>query len=162
MNYSVKDSAKNDLKLPLLREAGYHIGKDSDQPGFWLWTFGSDGCDSSFESEDEAINGAWDHAIKHVLAYQELDASAWSSEEKDLAGQEYLFREAFGIEVVEAQTLDLSDALLNISDTLAQADGEYLATIYNQLCSDKIHYIGDGLFRKDAQESEVAVFRPRP
>ena len=44
--------------------------------------------------------------------------------------------------------LSFKDIISNISDVLAEADGEYLANIYNSICSDKIKYSGDSLFQR--------------
>lgn len=46
-------------------------------------------------------------------------------------------------------TLSHSDAIANINEVLNGAPGDYLASIYNQICSDKIRYAGDSLYEQE-------------
>lgn len=40
------------------------------------------------------------------------------------------------------------DLIKNISDVLREANGNELARIYNQICSDQVIYLGDSLFEE--------------
>jgi hypothetical protein len=46
-------------------------------------------------------------------------------------------------------TLSHNDLVENIADVLREVDGDYLAKIYNQICTDKVVYVGDSLFEKE-------------
>ncbi len=45
-------------------------------------------------------------------------------------------------------TLSHNELVENISDVLREVEGDYLARIYNQICSDKVVYKGDSLFER--------------
>jgi hypothetical protein len=62
----------------------------------------------------------------------------------------------------EVSTLSFSSVLDEISETLAQADGEYLASIYNQLCSGKVRYIEDDVFERLPPEDDAQTYRMTP
>jgi hypothetical protein len=51
-----------------IEKLGYNIEADSDQPGLWTWTAPSDGCDISFHTAKEALNGAWSDAVAQTLS----------------------------------------------------------------------------------------------
>lgn len=48
------------------------------------------------------------------------------------------------------KVLTMQDVIDNISKVLKDADGQYVAEIYNKICdkSDKVTYIGDSMFEK--------------
>ena len=41
-----------------------------------------------------------------------------------------------------------TDIIDNISDTLSQEDGEYIAEIHNQICCQKVVYVGDSVWEE--------------
>lgn len=42
--------------------------------------------------------------------------------------------------------LTIHEALKRIAAELEDADGEFVAGIYNQVCETEIQYVGDGMF----------------
>lgn len=50
--------------------------------------------------------------------------------------------------------LSTKDLIDNIAEVLNGADGEYVAQIYNQICSDKVKYQGDSLFERIGEVSD--------
>ena len=44
---------------------------------------------------------------------------------------------------IEIDTLDIQMVLDNISETLSEADGDFVAEIYNKVCSEQVEYDGD-------------------
>lgn len=57
----------------VLESIGYDIDEDSDQPGKWVWSAPSDGCDTSFPSEAAAIGDAWRDASRQAKAIHSDD-----------------------------------------------------------------------------------------
>jgi len=55
-------------------------------------------------------------------------------------------------EATEPETLSNVDAINDIVDVLREVDGQFLAKIYNQVCSDQIVYKGNSLFEKVPDE----------
>ena len=45
-------------------------------------------------------------------------------------------------------TLSHNTAVENITEVLRGAGGEWLAQSYNQVCSDRVEYLGDSLFKR--------------
>lgn len=156
----------NDQKLGLLENSGYQVVQDHDRPGLWIRSFlpdedMTDGLEVSFGTRDEVIEYAWDHACCHVTNFHEIDLDNFNR--REFSSQCELFVEAFGLDqAVESQSLDFSSVLRNITDTLAQADGAYLASVYNELCSDKIEYVKGDTFRRLPDEGEASTFQSRP
>lgn len=70
-----------DPKL-FIEELGYDIDIDSDQPGLWIWT-PSDGCDSSFSTPKEALDGAWNDAVARTLSISEISCEDWGQMDCD-------------------------------------------------------------------------------
>ena len=58
---------------------GYNIDEDSQQPGLWLWTAPSDGCDSSFHTAQEALNSAWLDAVGQTMGLNNLSSAQWDA-----------------------------------------------------------------------------------
>lgn len=50
----------------------------------------------------------------------------------------------------KVETINHNEAIQNISEVLMGVDGEYLAQIYNQICSDQVTYQGDSIYIKIA------------
>ncbi len=46
--------------------------------------------------------------------------------------------------------LSHNDVVENIAEVLRGAGGEWVAKIYNQVCSDHVEYLGDSVFRRIA------------
>lgn len=62
-----------------IEQLGYDIDKDSDQPGLWVWTAATDGCDSSFPTAEEALNGGWNDAVAQTLSISKISCEAWGA-----------------------------------------------------------------------------------
>jgi hypothetical protein len=50
--------------------------------------------------------------------------------------------------------LSFQDVIDNLSEALGQADGEKVAEIYNQVCSDQIVYKGDSVWERQPCSQE--------
>jgi hypothetical protein len=70
------DPLEGDPRL-FLEDLGYDIDTDSDQPGLWIWTAPSDGCDSSYPSAQEALDGAWNDASEQARQCGNISSHAW-------------------------------------------------------------------------------------
>ena len=66
-------------KKHVLEELGYDIKSDTDQPGLWVWTAPTDSCDSSFGSEEEAVEAAWRDASNQAKAVHQITDDEWTS-----------------------------------------------------------------------------------
>jgi hypothetical protein len=73
---------KDDPRI-FIEELGYNIHEDSDRPGLWVWTAPSDGCDSSFNSAGEALDGAWNDAVAQTLSIREITREEWGQMDAD-------------------------------------------------------------------------------
>lgn len=62
----------------LLEDLGVTITEDSDQPGIWVWYAPSDGCDSSFSSEAEAIDDALAQALEQSRSILSMQPEDWA------------------------------------------------------------------------------------
>jgi hypothetical protein len=71
-----------DPKL-FIEKFGYDIDTDSDQPGLWIWTAPSDGCDSSFHTAKEALEAAWNDAVAQTLSIREITCEDWDQMDFD-------------------------------------------------------------------------------
>jgi hypothetical protein len=71
-----------DPKL-FIEKFGYDIDTDSDQPGLWIWTAPSDGCDSSFHTAQEALEAAWNDAVAQTLSISEITCEDWGQMDFD-------------------------------------------------------------------------------
>ncbi len=58
---------------------GYDVREDSQQPGLWLWTAPSDGCDISFHSAQEALDDAWSDVVAQTVAISKISDDAWDA-----------------------------------------------------------------------------------
>lgn len=65
--------------IEVLTDVGYTISPDSDQPGLWVWFAPSDGCESSFASEDEAVASAWSDAAHQTRSINSLSSEQWDA-----------------------------------------------------------------------------------
>lgn len=54
-----------------------------------------------------------------------------------------------------ASTLANSDVVEKIAEVLRGAGGSWVAKIYNQVCEDRVEYVGDGFFKRVAAEAGV-------
>lgn len=63
----------------VLTTAGYAICPDSDQPGLWVWFAPTDGCDSSFHTQEAATQAAWSDAVGQVMAINNLSSEQWDA-----------------------------------------------------------------------------------
>lgn len=66
-----------------IEKLGYAIDTDCDQPGLWIWTAPRDGCDSSFHTAIEALDGAWNDALAQTLAISEISCEEWGQMDFD-------------------------------------------------------------------------------
>jgi hypothetical protein len=62
-----------------IEELDYDIDTDSDQPGFWIWTAPSDGCDISFQTPKAALDDAWLNAVTQTLRIKGIDRQVWDT-----------------------------------------------------------------------------------
>lgn len=71
-----------------LQEVGYRFEQAGDQPGRWVWLKEKDACESSFESEAEAIADAWrfasDRAMRMFLLIEQKWDQMTFDEQRDL------------------------------------------------------------------------------
>jgi hypothetical protein len=72
-------------QLEALEELGVEILEDPGQPGIWVWTAPTDGCEGGFQSKAEALADAWNVASRSACGMQELTQQAWDAQ--DLASQ---------------------------------------------------------------------------
>lgn len=78
-------SRHTDQNKALARVAGFDVREDSDQPGLYTWLRTNEngaligGCDSSFNSQDEA----WDEVVQEVVgetkAHFDLSSEQWDA-----------------------------------------------------------------------------------
>ncbi len=66
-------------KADVLSDVGYSIVEDVDQPGLWLWTAPSDGSETSYASEDEAIISAWNDAAAQTIQLYNMSKIEWDA-----------------------------------------------------------------------------------
>lgn len=50
--------------------------------------------------------------------------------------------------------MNIKELIENISEVVANGDGEQAAAVYNRICTDQIRYDGDSLFRPVPTEGE--------
>jgi hypothetical protein len=62
-----------------IEDFGYEILEDVDQPGLWVWTSRSEGCDSSFLTAKEALDGAWFDAASRTMGITDLSSDQWDA-----------------------------------------------------------------------------------
>lgn len=60
-----------------IEDLGYDIREDSQQPGLWLWTAPSDGCDISFHTAEEVLESAWFDAVRQTMGINNLSIEQW-------------------------------------------------------------------------------------
>lgn len=73
------DPLAGNPKVEVLTNLGYDIDEDSDQPGLWIWTSPSDGCDISYASAQEAADAAWTDAIGQTMGILNLSSEQWDA-----------------------------------------------------------------------------------
>lgn len=80
--------ASRQSKLEVLINLGYDIDTDSDQPGKWIWTAPTDGCETSFDSAVEALEAAWTDAVGQTMGFLNMSSEQWDAlsftEQKEL------------------------------------------------------------------------------
>jgi len=59
-SYNTDEDFREELKKAVIKDKGYRVSPDPDQPNLWLWRNGSSGSDVSFNSEQEAWNDLLD------------------------------------------------------------------------------------------------------
>jgi len=62
----------------LLEDLGVTIAEDSDQAGLWVWYAPSEGCDSSFASEWDAIDDALAQAMEQSRSILSVPPDEWA------------------------------------------------------------------------------------
>lgn len=160
INHFVKQLQEREAELaPLLAERqallesfGYVILEDSDQPGLWVWTNGEDGCDSSLNSKEDAIEEAWSDAIGQTMGANNLSSEAWDAMSYDQ--QLEVMKETLGSEtqtdatkyfktVVQVEILSedapFSGGISDIAEAITTGDmsGRQLDSIVTQLTPDQ-------------------------
>ena len=73
------DPLAGNPKLDVLTDLGYDIDTDSDQPGKWIWTAPTDGCDASFDSAVEALEAAWTDAVGQTMGVLNIATEHWEA-----------------------------------------------------------------------------------
>lgn len=73
------DPLAGNPKVEVLTNLGYDIDEDGDQPGLWIWTSPSDGCDISYASAQEAADAAWTDAIGQTMGILNLSSEQWDA-----------------------------------------------------------------------------------
>lgn len=68
-----------DPRLDVLEELGYDIDEDSDQPGLWIWTAPTDGCDISYDSAQEALSAAWTDVVGQTMGILNMSSEQWDA-----------------------------------------------------------------------------------
>lgn len=71
----------------LLELAGFRFDEDSDQEGFFIWRRYCkerfiEGCDTSFESIDEAREAAYDIMVDNITSDLGLEVNDWGEAEE--------------------------------------------------------------------------------
>jgi hypothetical protein len=66
-----------DPREEMLTSLGYEFAEDADQPGLWVWTAPSDGCEISFQTQGQALRSAWLDACEQARAISGQDEAAW-------------------------------------------------------------------------------------
>lgn len=66
------------LQQDLLEEIGFSFSPDVDQPGLWVWTAVTEGCDSSFDSLAAAVGDAWASAAEQAKAVHQMSEAQWN------------------------------------------------------------------------------------
>jgi hypothetical protein len=91
--------------IELAKIAGFSVSEDTDQPGMWVWTREEngrtvEGCDMSFETEEDAWNGAIYEVSSNTMAEGDISSEEWDA--MGFAKQSYHVRECYGIAPSEA------------------------------------------------------------
>lgn len=73
------DPLKGNPKLEVLEALGYDIDGDGDQPGMWIWTAPTDGCEQSYASAKEALDAAWVDAVGQTMGILNLSSEDWDA-----------------------------------------------------------------------------------
>jgi hypothetical protein len=68
-----------DPRLEVLEDLGYDIDEDSDQPGMWIWTAPTDGCETSYPSAQDALAAAWADAAAQTMGIRNLSGEQWEA-----------------------------------------------------------------------------------
>lgn len=128
----------------ILSPYGVNIGLSNDprHAGLWEWFEKSSGdCQSGYSMATVAYVSAVQHLGEDLPMPDE-------NGEFDLSDVQSVFAGAEEESEAEKDVLSISTVIQNISDVLCAADGKYIVGIYNQICSDQIAYVGDGLFER--------------
>ena len=83
--------------------------------------------------EARGVAGDYKESFGYAVPYED----DW--EKKDIREDELLEK--------EETVFEYAEVLNSISDCLANADGEFVADIYNKVCSDQIEYKGDSIWK---------------
>lgn len=82
------DPLAGNPKLEVLENLGYDIDGDSDQPGMWIWTAPTNGCEISYASAEEALDAAWADAVGQTMGILNMSSEQWDalsfSQQKEL------------------------------------------------------------------------------
>ena len=67
-----------------IEDVGYDIREDSQQSGLWVWIAPTDGCDASFDTAKEALESAWNDAVRQTMGINDLSSEQWDAMGFDL------------------------------------------------------------------------------
>lgn len=128
--------------------------RDVLDSGIIFTALAENGMDDSYESALEEIVSPivfWRFNDESLAGRNGADAAL-----NDLRLKAGMDRKLEAMEEIMEESRDcvsINDAIENIAEVLRGADGEYIAKIYNQICSDKLTYIGDSLFERQNEVS---------
>lgn len=66
-----------------ITDLGYSILKDALETSRWVWAGPSDSSEETYLSAEEALEGAWGHAVKQTLCSEEMSSEAWEKMDDD-------------------------------------------------------------------------------
>lgn len=140
-----------------IEQLGYDVDIDADQEGLWVWTAPSDGCDISFSSAAEALDGAWIDAVAQTLSLRKISCEHW--------GQMYFDQQRVAI------TLALSGEIPSLSDLSPDTQMEWVSKVRGSYpdigpkeafrLADQEYSENDGVLPKPVASEVKHARRPR-
>lgn len=66
-----------------IEDIGYSILQDPSEPGLWVWTDPLSNKSETCPSAEEALEGAWGHAVEQTLRIVDISEDAWAKMDGD-------------------------------------------------------------------------------